>query len=333
MTNTTNDLQQESTAERERRTAASPLDYDDPLVQAARAAERDAYHHYGLDFTEHFIEIPALDSRVRVVEVGDGPPVVLIQGGEGKGLMWLPLLPELHGYTLYVVDRPGSGLSDEIEYRSMPLRRIATSSTVGVFDHFDLDTAPVVGNSMGGLWTLRFALEHGERASKIALLGCPAVYPGTSAPFPMRLGSIPLLSGIIAEKVMQPDTVEDVRETWEFLGHPSETIQRLPDEFAEAWYRMDNMPHYKRTWAGILQSVLRLRGADPEAAFTPDDLRNVSPPVALIWGSEDPFGSVEQGRSGAEYFPDAAFHEVGTGHLPWLDEPERCGELLRDFLG
>lgn len=215
----------------------------------------------------------------------------------------------------------------------MPLRRLAASSTEGLFDHFDLDTAPVIGNSMGGLWALGFALEQPERVSKLVFLGCPAVYPGTSAPFPMRLGSIPILSGIIADTMKQPDDGDDVRETWTFLGLPDETTRRLPEEFVEVWYRMEPLPHYNQTWVGILQSVLRLRGANPEAAFTSADLRNVRSPVLLIWGSEDPFGSVEKGRAGAEHIPDAKIHKVGVCHLTWLDDLETCGELLREFIG
>lgn len=313
------------------KTTAS-LEKDDPKVQAAREAEQTAYEHYGLTPTEHYIEIADLATRIRVVEVGDGPPLVLINGGEGKGMMWLPLLPELNEFTLYLMDRPGGGLSDGIDYRSAPLRQLAASSTLGLFDYFEFESAPVIGNSMGGLWTLRFALIHPERVSAIGLLGCPAVYPGTSAPLPMRIGSISFLSGFIVENMMQADQVDDVRDGWKFLGHPKETRDRLPREFAEAWYRMDALPTYKPTWVGILQSVLRLRGADPEAAFTPEELTSVKVPVTLLWGSEDPFGSVEKGRTGASHFDEAEFHEVGIGHLPWLDDPERCGELLREFL-
>lgn len=311
---------------------ALALDPDEPQVQSAREAERRAYDHYGLDFEEHYVDVPDLGGRIRVVEVGEGPPVVLINGGEGKGMMWLPLLPDLDGHTLYVMDRPGGGLSDGIDYRSVSLRRAAETSTLALFEYFDLDSAPVVGNSMGGLWTLRFALAHPDRVSSIGLLGTPALYPGTSAPLPMRLGSISLLTGLVVERIMQPDEVADVRETWSFLGQPDETVDRLPEAFAEAWYRMEVLPTYTLSWVGILQRALRLRGAAPDAAFTTDDLAGVDAPVCLIWGSEDPFGSVETGRSGAEHFGEAEFHEVGVGHLPWLDEPERCGEILGEFL-
>lgn len=308
------------------------IEDDDPLVQRAREAERTAYDHYGLTPREHYVTIEDLDCRIRVVEVGDGPPLVMISGGEGKGMMWLPLLPELDEYTLYVMDRPGGGLSDGFDYRSVPVCRTAASSTLGLFDHFDLEAAPVVGNSMGGLWTLRFALEHPVRVSGIGLLGCPAAYPGTSAPLPMRLGSISALTGFVVGNLMQAGGVADVRDAWRFLGHPSETRADLPDEFAEAWYRMEVLPNYEPTWTGILQTVLRLRGANPEVAFTDEDLQAVRAPVTLLWGSADPFGSVATGRAGAKHFADAEFHEVGVGHLPWLDDPGTCGDRLRGFL-
>lgn len=108
--------------------------------------------------------------------------------------------------------------------------------------------------------------------------------------------------------------------------------ERVPEKFAEAWYRMEQMPHYEATWTSLLPAVLSLRGANPEAAFSPADLEAIRSPVLLIWGSDDPFGGIEKGRAGASHFREAEFRDVGTGHLPWLDEPERCGELLRAFL-
>lgn len=88
------------------------LDRDDPRVKVARDAERTAYGHYGLEFTEHYVHVPELDCHIRVTEVGDGPPVVVNPGGVGYGVIWTPLLPELDGYTAFVMDRPGGGFSE-----------------------------------------------------------------------------------------------------------------------------------------------------------------------------------------------------------------------------
>lgn len=306
---------------------------ENPRVSAARESERRLYEHYGFETTDHRVEVPELDSYVRVAEVGTGPPLVLMPGGVGHGDILVPLLPELRGYTAFVVDRPGGGLSSPIDHRSLPLRVIAAASTAAVFDHFDIDEAPMVANSMGGHWALRFALDQPERVSAMALLGCPALYPETSAPFPMRLLSVPGLGGLLHGLVMQPGDADGARESAAFLGHPEEKTEEFPEPLMESWYRMENLPDAKRSWVSLLQQAARLRGAQPDAAFTPDDLRSVQPPVLLLWGSDDPFGSVELGRRGARYFPDATFYEVGIGHLPWLDEPEECGALIRHFLG
>lgn len=305
---------------------------DDPRLDAARHAEQRVYDYYGIEFTEHYVDVDELDLRMRVVVVGAGSPIVLITGGTGVGLEWVPLLPELRGHTLYIMDRPGAGFSEEIDHRSISLPYQAVSATNALFDHFELETAPVIGNSIGGLWAIQYALTHPERVTAIALLGCPAFYPGTSAPLPLRLGSVPLVGGYLFEHFIQPDDAAGARENWDFLGQSTRTIQRLPDEFAEAWYRMQNLPHAKLAWVSLLQSVVRLRGARPAVVLTPDDLAAVEVPVLLIWGRGDTFGSPEQGRRCLKYFQDVSFHEVDGGHLPWLDEPETCGDLLWKFV-
>lgn len=309
-----------------------PLDTGDSRIESARRAERQVYEYYGVEFTEHYVTVAELGLQMRVVEVGTGPPAVLITGGNGVGLEWAPLLPELSGHTLYVMDRPGAGFSDGIDHRTLPFREQAISTTEALFDHFGLDTAPIVGNSIGGHWAIRFALEQPARVSSIALLGCPGFYPGTSAPLPLRVGSVPVVGTFLFRRFIQADDADGARDNWEFLGQSRETIERLPEEYAEGWYRMQNLPHAELAWVSLLQSVVRIRGAVPAVALTPEDLRNVAVPVLLVWGSGDTFGSVEQGRRGAKYIPDAAFHEVGVGHLPWLDEPAVCGELIREFI-
>lgn len=308
-----------------------PLDRTDPRVQAARSAEKTAYQHYGLEFSEHVIDVEELGGQIRVLEVGSGPPVVMIPGGVGYGVRWAPLVAELAGHTVYVVDRPGGGLSDGVDHQALPLPTIATVSTKAVFDNFDFDGVPIVANSMGGYWSIQFALAHPGRPSALALLGCPALYPGEVTPLPARLMNLPFIGGLLVEQVLQPGSASDVREGMAFQGHPEATARRLPDELVEAAYRMENLPHFTRSWLSLLRSATNLVGV-PGIALSPDDLRNVRPRVLLGWGSNDSFGGPEVGKDGAKHFRDAEFHEVGVGHLPWLDEPAAFGGLVREFL-
>lgn len=311
---------------------AYPLDREDSRVQATREAEQRAYEYYGIEGSDHFVDVPAFDIRIRVVEIGTGPPVVLIPGSFGYGVMWAPLLPELDQYTVYVMDRPGGGLSDGIDYREYPLPTVAARSTAALFEHFELEAATLVGHSMGGHYVLRFALEHPERTSGLVLLGCPMLYPETSPPIPLRLMSLPGVGKVLFSRIQSDDEAELSRMLVDIASHPEETIDGVPPALLEAIHHMENVPQVPRSMASMLQRVFRLRGADPEAALTSADLRNVRAPVLLIWGSQDPFGSVEQGRAGAEHFSDAEFHEVGVGTFPWFDDPETCGDLMREFI-
>jgi pimeloyl-ACP methyl ester carboxylesterase len=53
----------------------------------------------------------------------------------------------------------------------------------------------------------------------------------------------------------------------------------------------------------------------------------------FLWGTNDPFGSVDTGRYISEIMPSSEFHAIqGGGHLPWLDNPAECGRLTRNFL-
>jgi 2-hydroxy-6-oxonona-2,4-dienedioate hydrolase len=53
----------------------------------------------------------------------------------------------------------------------------------------------------------------------------------------------------------------------------------------------------------------------------------------LLLGSRDTSASEETGKSVVATLPDGEFHVInGAGHLPWLEKPEECGSLIKDFL-
>lgn len=231
MTQKTTASQRRTSNERHKRgSVISPSleNIDDPRLDAARSAERRVYDYYDIEFTEQYVDVAELNLRMRVVVVGTGSPIVLITGGTGVGLEWVPLLPELRGHTLYIMDRPGAGFSDGIDHRSISLQTQVISATNALFDHFELDTAPIIGNSIGGLWAIRFALTYPERVTAIVLLGCPAFYPGTSAPLPLRLGSVPLVGGFLFEHSSNPMIQRARGRTGSFSDNPTERSSVSP---------------------------------------------------------------------------------------------------------
>lgn len=80
-----------------------------------RQAEQKLWAYAGLDPTEHWIHLPTTGLRIRVQEVGEGPPVLFLHSGgpnaEATSALLAALLPHLR---CLLVDRPGSGLSEPL---------------------------------------------------------------------------------------------------------------------------------------------------------------------------------------------------------------------------
>ena len=284
------------------------------------AAEAKLFAEVGITPKVLWIEIPELQIRARVLEVGEGEPVLMVHGGGGFAAAWAPLMAKLGGRRLLAVDRPGHGLSGFVDHRG-GVRRIATRFLSGVLDGLGLEQADVIGNSMGGLWTFWLALEQPRRISRIAQLGSPALVPGTQGPFPMRMLSVPGLNRVILRAPGPPPLVrmgEDPRLAPAALTGAFQAAQRLPD--------------FEKAWLSLLEACLTL--GEPKVRIDEAELAQVAVPTLLLWGDRDPFGGLAVARRTAASLPHAQLVELrGAGHLPWVAMPDRCAAELHAFLG
>jgi len=307
------------------------IDHNDPRCTDALEAERQLFDHYNLNYKIHFVEMDEPKLRLRVLEVGQGRPLLMIPGGTGDAAFFAPIMAELKGWRMIALNRPGGGMSDGIDHRKVDVQRLAVNSVRAVADAFDLDCVPIVCNSMGGLWSFWYALEYPQRVSGMVQMGCPALILKTSAPFFMRLLSVPGVNNLIVSN-MQPKSVDVALDGLRFQGSSQEDIDRIPEAGAEAVYHFFNLPTYLDTWKSLVSAVASLTGANPRYQLGADQLQRVQQPVQFIWGENDPFGGLDVARQVAHHIPDARLHEMGTGHLPFLDKPVETGQVIRDFL-
>ncbi len=307
------------------------IDHDNPNNVAALEAEQRLFAHYGLDYKVHFVEMDEPNLCLRVLDVGEGRPLLMVPGGTGDAVFFAPLMAELKGWRMIAVNRPGGGMSDGIDHRKVNVRRLAVNTLRTVADAFGLDRVPIVCNSMGGLWSFWYALDSPERVSKMAQMGCPALILNTSAPFFMRLLGVPGINRFVAP-TMQPKSVDVALDGLRFQGSSQEDIDRIPKVGAEAVYHFFNLPTYLDSWKSLVSAVANLTGANPSYQLPADELRLVRQPVQFIWGENDPFGGLDVARQATRIIPSAALYEMCTGHLPFLDQPEETGRVIREFL-
>jgi proline iminopeptidase len=106
--------------------------------------------------------------------VGDGPPTIVLHGGPGAHHDYL--LPQFdllaRGRTLAYYDQRGGGRSPVD--RDVPLDwRAHVADLDALLDHWEVETATLLGYSWGGLLALLFAVTHPARVGRLALV-CPA---------------------------------------------------------------------------------------------------------------------------------------------------------------
>ena len=309
------------------------LEANDPSVAAALNAEQRLFAFYGLEAKTHFIRLPASGVQVRVSEIGSGSPILLVPGNTGEVFPLAPLLAELPGKRIIALNRPGGGGSEGMDHRSIEFRKLAIETLTAVLDAFSLDRVPIVAHSIGGHWSLWMALDRPDRVSALTLLGVPGNIIRTRPPFALRLLSVPVLNRLLFGLITPKRTGTALRGL-SFVGHSAVTLARLPGAMADCYYHFQRLPHARISSLSLMERTNRLVGSRPEIRISAEQLQRIQQPTQFLWGTNDPFGSIETGREIAKCMPSAEFCAIQNGgHLPWLDDPAECGRRIRTFLG
>ena len=121
------------------------------------------------------------DRQVHYLEWGHGglPPVLCLHGGGQTAYMYEELGAALgHRYHLLAPDLPSHGDSDAMILAVDPETgppigmgpQMISSTMPPLLDHFGMQRVALVGASLGGLTSIRFAEAHPDRAAAIALI-------------------------------------------------------------------------------------------------------------------------------------------------------------------
>jgi pimeloyl-ACP methyl ester carboxylesterase len=115
--------------------------------------------------------------QVHYLEWGHGglPPVLCLHGGGQTAYMYEELGAAIgHRYHLLAPDLPSHGDSDSMSLDpDAPVGlgpQMISNTMPPLLDHFGMQRVALVGASLGGLTSIRFAAEHPDRAAAIALI-------------------------------------------------------------------------------------------------------------------------------------------------------------------
>jgi pimeloyl-ACP methyl ester carboxylesterase len=270
--------------------------------------------------------------ETQALELGAGPPLLLVHGGLASGFFWAPMLPALaRQRRALVVDLPGHGLAAPFDYRNVDPLGHARVFLGDILDALDLRAVDIVANSLGGLWCAALALERPERVSRLALVGAAA---GVTRwiPFQLRLLGLPVIGQALGRRLMVNPSREANRKFWgeALVAHP----ERLDDTLLDA-----DIAHARRNIDSMLSLVSNLGalGGLRRRLVLGARWEQLRPPTLFLCGERDGFMRPDTWASWARFATRNARLQVlslpDAGHLPWLDAPERVVEEVEYFLG
>ena len=244
----------------------------------------------------------------------DAPPVLFIQGlGADKNLWNLQRFWFARDYRVIAHDNRGAGRSDR-PFGDYTLEQMAEDA-IAVLDHAGVDTAHIVGASMGGAITQVIGVLHPERVRSLTL-ACTSC---TNHPWRVELLSewaevarrdgMGAMSKHAARWMIGPRSLRRLSPAMSIIG----TIAR------------SNESH------GFLGQVRAILDVDTDLT---DRLREITAPTCVIVGGQDVLTPRGDSEEIAERIATAELNVLsGAAHGLMIEHATTFNRVLGDFLG
>lgn len=306
---------------------SSPHDF---RIHRYREAERVLWSEYGLRPTEYFVEVGSPRVRIRVVEVGSGPPLLFAHGTAGSGPAFAPLIRELSNFRCIIFDRPGFGLSEPIRYSVDSFGTTVADLQSQLLDTLGIQSVDVVGHSIGGLFGLRLALQYPERVRRIVLLGAGPIVDAAGVPVIIRIIASPLGALFVRAIGRAGATKAMLRAN----GHRASLDDgRIPPAWVDWRTSVSRDTNSMRNERRMVQAIVSGNSYRRGLTMTDSELAAIRHPALMLYGTSEPSGTLSLWRHVMGVTPNGRLSIVdGAGHMVWLDEPSRVAKEMHQFL-
>ncbi|MEL6160805.1 MAG: alpha/beta fold hydrolase [Cyanobacteria bacterium J06627_32] len=270
---------------------------------------------------------------IKYIAYGEGPPIVLLHGFGAAIGHWRKNIPELAaaGHRVYALDILGFGDSDKpaLDYSLEFWVKL-------IHDFWQVHVqapAVFVGNSIGALMALMTLVTYPKTASGGVLLNCAGSLNHRPEDLP---GALRFVMGaftkLVSANLTGPILFDQVRTRGRIRGSLKQVYgnrKAITPELVDILHAPASQPGAQKVFASILTA--------PPGPRPSDLLPEVTQPLLVLWGEEDPWTPIKA----ADIYQDLAadphravtFHAIPeTGHCPHDERPEIVNQLILDWL-
>jgi 3-oxoadipate enol-lactonase len=243
---------------------------------------------------------------------GSGPPLLMIMGMSGTHAHWserfLTLLER--DFEVIAYDHRGVGASSRVEHGFSIVDLAADAE--GLLSALRLDSAHVLGFSMGGMVAQELSLAHPERVRTLTLASTYCGGEGSAL-------ATSQATRVLRDAVATRDREAAVEGFWQV--NVSKTF--AADEQAHAEFMEIGLDKGVASVV-VMEQMRAIVGHDTTAR-----LGEIEAPTLIVHGSEDMMLPVANAHQIAALMPGARLEIIeGAGHLFFWEQPRRAAELV-----
>jgi pimeloyl-ACP methyl ester carboxylesterase len=297
------------------------------VTQAPRTQELPSRPSAGDDARERLLKaLPVTERRLQlagvstaVLEGGDGTPVVLLHGPSAYAAHWMGVIPGLvASHRVIAPDLPGHGAS---EAAGSPLNAERVLEWLGALIERTCTSPPaLVGQLLGGAIAARFAIDHGDRLSRLVLVDTFGLSEFQPAPE----------FGLALHQFLAQPTARTHQGLWR---HCAFDLDRLRQRMGERWGTFEAYNLERARTPGVQAALATLMERFGMPAIPSADLARIAVPATLIWGRHDratPL-SVAEAASARYGWPLHVIENANDD--PPVEQPEALLRALCEALG
>ncbi|GAB2843679.1 alpha/beta fold hydrolase [Actinocorallia aurea] len=271
-------------------------------------------------------ELPTDAGVLRYHEAGDGPPLLLLHGS-GPGVTgWrnfsgnLPVLAER--FRCLILEFPGFGVSDPTDRHPM---LAAPDAVTRFLDGLGLDQVDVIGNSMGGIVGLQFALAHPDRVRRLVTVG--GIGRSLFSPAPGE--GIRLLM----EFTDEPTREKLVRWLHSMVWDPAVVTEEMIEERWAQATDPDTLAAARRMYSTAVMTAGLKAAQDSDAPPYWAMLHRLKARTLITWGRDDRVSPLDMALLPMRAIPDAELHVFpACGHWVMIEQKDAWEAAVLAFL-
>ncbi len=258
-------------------------------------------------------------ARVRYVEAGDGPIIVLLHDLLSSSIEWDDVMtPFAQRFRVVTIDLPGHGESEKLSPERFAYGFEAfANAIVDVVATLGVARVHVCGRGLGALVAITLAAKYPAVVDHLVLLA-PGVY-GTRTPWSTRAAAWPVVGNLFYKQVFGKTLFS--RYFSDQLADPS----RLNTARVGAHFANFDEPASRESAHATLLALQDTRSVVARLA-------RVSAPTLVVAGRQDASVPLKDGRRLARELGRARFEVLECAHSPAEEVPDQLVSIVGDFL-